>query len=288
MTVYKLGKLPARPGAAPLRWSDYANHSPHSDWTAWLVRTSLTGAPGLLSVTAPAGLPPVPSEFGLTHLPANWQMLENDQVGDCVEAGTIHCIMRWTLWAQGVQAQFLDSDALNLYEAWTGYTPANPNSDGGTDMVDAAKRWVVSGVKDQSGTVHKILCYLSLDPTNEDELAESVYVLGAIGVGVQFPSQWMDDFNAGRPWDAIPNLTDADLAGGHFIPVIGRKANGNFVCVTWGRTQEITPAGLKQNSDEALAYLTDDWVLTATNQTPLLMNFDQLRQDIRQFVQEAA
>ena len=73
-------------------------------------------------------------------------------------------------------------------------------------------------------------------------------------VGLNFPGAWMDAFNAGKPWD----VTTSEVEGGHYVPVIGRAPNGNYVAVTWGRTQEITPAALDRYLMEALVYLTPE------------------------------
>ena len=224
----------------------------------------------------PDPLPPVPTEFGLTDIPQSWGMYGNDTVGDCVIAGAIHETLLWTLNGFGKQAPFADSDGIKYYEQWTGYNPADPSTDQGTDMVAAAKIRQKSGFADDAGTLHKIGAYLALTPGDTQELAEAAYLFGAVGVGVQFPSEWMDAFNNGQPWDAVRR---PHLEGGHYVPVIGRRANGNFVCVSWGKLQEITPAGYRQFSDEALAYVSQDY-LGPDGESPLGFDINQLKADL--------
>lgn len=268
-----LGKRPAKPGAVSLRYADYRlRPDPLWQWILELIeqiygpiwsptppkpQPSPTPDPGPTPVPPPDpnALPVVPISFGMDSLPSPWGMMGNDSAGDCVEAGIIHSIMRWTLRNGGATAPFSDDDALNLYSAWTGYDPNYPSTDQGTNMVDAYKRWQKTGVTDDAGKVHKIGAYVALTAGDTDELAEAAYIFGCVGVGVQFPDQWMDAFDDGEPWDRIgrPNIE-----GGHYIPVIGRKPNGNFVCVTWGKLQEITPAGYKQFADEGLVAVSED------------------------------
>jgi hypothetical protein len=42
--------------------------------------------------------------------------------------------------------------------------------------------------------------------------------------------------------------------------VVGRKANGNFVVITWGAYQEVTPAFLLKYVDEAIVYLSTEFL----------------------------
>lgn len=278
MTAYQLGKTPARPGAVNLRFVDYVRR-PDSLWQ-WILALieSLYGPVPPLPVPEPQPdnlLPPVPDSFGLDTLP-DFGMQGNDVAGDCLEAGAIHETVLWTLDGYGRPAPFADDAGIQLYESWTDYNPRNPASDRGTDMTVAAKRRKKTGLPDQNGVMHTIGAYLALTPGDTQELTEATYLFGAVGVGVAFPRQWMHAFDEGRPWD---RLVRPDFAGGHYIPVIGRRRNGNFVCVTWGRLQEITPTGYRQFNDESLAYVAADY-LGPDGQSPAGFDMEQLKADL--------
>lgn len=222
-TVYKLGKLPARKGAISLQLTRYLK---------------------------PAMLPTPPLIFGRYHLVQTWPMLGNDRVGDCVLAGGDHEVMLWNAEA-GNAVAFSDADALGDYSAITGYDPAHPSTDRGTDMQQAASYRRKVGLVDSGGVRHKVTAYVGLTAGDVDQLALSSWLFGATGIGILMTRDNMQQFADGKPWAPTAGKID----GGHYVPVVGRRPNGNFVCVTWGRLQEITPAFYEQRNDEAVAYL---------------------------------
>lgn len=293
----RLGKLPARNGAASFHFNDYTHTSSMWwDWLLCLLVGELFGpvpTPGPEPTPTPSPIPPVtpvppspppvavlptpPTMFGLEGLPLVYQMQGNDQAGDCVEAGAIHEIMTWTQRAAR-PATFGGDAALALYAQWTGWQPNDPSSDQGTDMVTAASLRRKQGIVDANGGKHQLGAYLALTAGDPDELAQATYLFGCTGVGVQFPQEWETAFDNGQPWDTVARPT---LMGGHYVPVIGRRYNGNFVCVTWGQLQEITPRGYRQFCDEALAYVNAD-ILGANGLSPQGFDLDQLKADLSQ------
>lgn len=231
--VLKLGKKPAREGAYKFKLASY-----------------LTQAP-----------PVAPAVFGHTELVSDYGMLGNDQYGDCVWAGAAHETMLWTAEAGSFTA-FSDKGVLSDYSAVTGFTPTDPNSDQGTDMEEAAKYRRKTGVIDGKSKRHLVDAYLELpgvsarganSPALISSIAWSSYVFGALGIGIEFPNSAMDQFNAGEPWSVVKG---SPIEGGHYIPLVGRRANGNFVVVTWGALQEVTPEFLLAYVDEAVAYVS--------------------------------
>jgi hypothetical protein len=188
-------------------------------------------------------------------------MLGNDRVGDCVFAGADHETMIWGAEA-GTSIGFSDRTAISDYSTVTGYTPSDPNSDEGTDMEVAAKWRRKTGVIDVNGKRHTVDAYLELpgvsarganDPALSRTIANAAYHFGGVGIGIEFPGSAMDQFDAGQPWDVVEG---SDIEGGHYIPLVGRIANGNFIVVTWGKLQEVTPAFLTKYVDEAVVYVS--------------------------------
>ncbi len=224
-TRFKLGKTPAR-HAIKLKLRDYAT-----------------------------ALPATPDVFGHEALlPANVGMLGNDQFGDCVWAGAAHETILWNLEA-GATVTFTADDSLADYAAVTGFKPTDPSSDQGTDMQVAAAYRKATGVIDASGNRHTVAAYLAVEGL--EEAASAAYLFGACGIGIQVPSSAQDQFSAGEPWDVVDG---SSIDGGHYVPLVGRAANGNYLVITWGRVQEATPAFLERYQDEAIAYLSDEFL----------------------------
>jgi len=223
---YKLGKKPARSRATALRFAAYADT---------------------------ASLPTPPQVFGHQGLIASWPMLANDRYGDCVFAGAAHETMLLAKEA-GTTVNFTDSDVLSDYAAVTGFKPGDPSTDNGTDMQVAADYRRTTGIIDAQGRRHTIAAYLALDPGHIENLVLAAYMFVA-GVGLEFPSSAFDQTEAGRPWDVVPG---SPQAGGHYVPLVGRRADGLFVFVSWGAIQLATARFVQAYCDEAVAYLSQE------------------------------
>lgn len=226
----KLGKKDARPGAVKLKLSAYL----------------------------PAELASAPRNFGHYDLFGvdGWGMLGNDQYGDCVLAGGDHESMLWNKMA-GKTVAFDEATALQDYGRITGFTPADPSTDQGTDMEEAAKYRRTVGLVDARGGRHKIQAYAAVNLAPA-KLAQAAHLFGAVGVGIQVPSSAMDQFNEGKVWS---DVGDTNIEGGHYVPLVGRHG-GKYAFVTWGHLQWATSGFVKKYVDEAIAYFTPE-MLTA-------------------------
>lgn len=224
-----LGKKPARAGAIRFRLAAY---------------------------TDAAALPPVPLMFGhetLLH-ESEWQILGNDQYGDCVFAGAAHETMMLAREAKKT-VPFNTAAVLSDYSAVTGFKISDPNSDNGTDVQEAAKYRQTTGILDSNGDRHKIAAYLALDPGNVTHIYQAMYLFGAVGIGIQIPSSAMDQNDKGQVWSPVKGSSNE---GGHYVPGVGRNSKGNIVVVTWGALQAMTPAFLAEYCDEAVAYVSEE------------------------------
>lgn len=229
--MMKLGKQPARPGAVKLRFADFAD-------------TTKLDEP--------------PPDFGHERLIGwDWGMLGNDRVGDCYEAGALHEVMLWN--AEAGRSVPVDAEAaIANYSELTGYDPGAPvdpatgenPTDNGTDVAIALAKRRSTGLLDGAGRRHPIGAYVALDPGNWEQLRYAAYYFDGVGLGLQMPRQWMQQFP--RTWDAVVR---PQPAGGHYVPCVAFR-DGNAVLVSWGGLVEITQAGYEQASDEAYAYLT--------------------------------
>lgn len=226
---YRLGKLPARPGAVKLRMASFID---------------------------PAALPTPPKEFGHEQLVPRWGMLANNLWGDCVIAGGLHETRLWNR-QRGVTVPVGDACAIRNYSAITHFDPnAGPpgrnRTDRGTDMEYAARYRRHTGLVDAAGKHHRIGAYVALDPGDLEQLWAALYLFDAVGVGVEYPAQWSDAFARRKPWDAVAKPR---LRGGHYVSGVARRG-GNLMVVSWGRLHPMTPAGYTQFCDEAIAYLS--------------------------------
>ena len=224
--TFKLGKKPARPGAVRLKFASYSNA---------------------------AGLPPVPPTFG--HDAAigghDWGMFANDRYGDCVWAGAAHETMLLAREA-GNAITFIDAAVLGDYAAVTGFDPAKPETDQGTDVQQAAEYRRTTGVIDAHGSRHRIAAYLALKPGNLQHLYQATYLFGAAGIGLQLPATALQQSKQGQTWDVVAG---APIDGGHYVPLVGRQAAGLHV-ISWGPDQVMSDTFLKQYCDEAIAYVS--------------------------------
>jgi hypothetical protein len=254
----RYGKLPARINSVQLKLADYFDHA--------------------------TVLPKIPAEFGHEHLVASWDMLANDTVGDCVFAGAGHETVLWNDEASR-RVAFTDESILSDYSAVTGYDPAQAQPDGsnptdqGTDMQIAASYRRRIGILDATGVRHKVGGYVALRQGDPPQLAAAAYIFGAVGIGLRCPDYMEQEFAAGKPWDVRHG--SPDIVGGHYVPVIGRLANGNFLVVTWGQVQQMTPAFYRRFCDEAVVYFSTEFM--TAGHSPEGFDLAQLQTNLQAF-----
>jgi hypothetical protein len=213
--------------------------------------------------------PPAPAVVDYVSKVADWPMYGNDQYGDCVWAMIGHTIEAATTYGQGQTVKVSDADVLKGYSAVTGFDPADPSTDQGTVIQDALDYWRKVGVGG-----HKIMAFAQIDHTNLDEIDAALYLFGHVQLGIDFPAVAMDQFNEGKPWDVVAD--DGGNEGGHAISgglarrdaatpfpprpeLVGKNARGNYVVITWGRAQEMTPAFFARYVEEAWTVITPEW-----------------------------
>lgn len=214
------------------------------------------------SAFATLALPTPPARFGHGTMYRDWGLLGNDQYGDCVFAGAGHETMLWKHLA-GHPVTFTDQAVLSDYSAVTGFDPADPNTDQGTDMRAALSYRQKTGVVDANGVRHKIGAYVALTPGNWAELMQAVYVFGTVGVGIQFPRSAMDQFNNNQPWDVVAG---SPIEGGHYVPAAGRSSLTTAGVITWGRRQGMTRAFYEAFNDESFCSISVEELRAGKNE----------------------
>lgn len=253
---YKLGLKAPRPGSVRLSLATYLNFRK---------------------------LPIPPKVFGHYQLIPDdgWGMLGNDEWGDCADAGPCHQTMVVTAEGLGTPAPFSTASALENYTQTSGFDPnAGPSGDNptdqGTDIAKMAAYWANTGFVDDKGVRHKVVAVTNLHPGDLREIAAATYLFQTVGLGFALPDSAQEQTQKGEPWSVVP---DANIEGGHYVPLVGRRANGNFVGVTWGQLQEITPGFIRTYNNQGIVCLSEEMMKNAKS----IDGFDDtlLRQDIK-------
>jgi len=249
MAELKLGKLPARKNAVSFKFTDYVDLSK---------------------------FPKVPKSFGHEGFrnTFKWGMLGNDEVGDCVIAGGMHETMIWSRCGGNKIAPFDTKTAIKMYSEITGYNPRNPQTDMGTDMQAAASYRKHTGLLDSDGVRHKISAYLALSPGNLQQHLIALYLFGAVGIGILFPSYAMQQFEEGRVWDIEQG---GSIDGGHYIPLVANRSR--ILCVTWGRLHAMTNEFFQRYNDESIVYLSEE--MFKERKSPEGFDYDKLLSDLQ-------
>lgn len=246
----RLGKTPARMNATVLKLSDYLDHAEIA--------------------------PHIPVEFGPDG--GDWGVNGNDLYQTCVWAGAARETELWSRDA-GFAVTIDTEQSLADYATVTGFDPGNPKTDLGTDVQVAASYRRRVGLLDTNGVRHRIGGYVSLIQGEPDQLAAATYVFGAIGVGLRFPDYAQEEFEAGSPWAVRYGVPK--MLGGMYVPVTGRGANGNFRVIAWGRMHEMQPSFYRRYCDEAICYLTPEFLRAGA--APLGFNRARLLADLEAF-----
>lgn len=219
-----------------------------------------------------AALPTIPNQFGHDALVSDWQMLGNDRYGCCVWSGGAHETMLWNKEA-GKEIVFTPENVLSDY-ASTGFNPATGANDNGTQPRDAMKYRVSKGLIDSSGNRHKIAAYVRIKAKNLDNVYAAMYLFGAVGIGIKFPSSAMEQFNNGQPWDVV---NGSPIEGGHYVPIVAKR--DNLIAVTWGKEQPMTNSFFLKYCTEVWGILSEEMLVDGCNLEGF--NNEQLLSDLK-------
>ncbi len=241
MPVYPTGKKPPRHDPRTLRYAAY--------------RTSFTP------------VAPVQAHWG-RNLP--FTPLGNTQYGDCAEAGYAHQVQ---VWCDRAGHPFVpdDTETLGAYSAITGFNPADPSTDQGTDMLSACQFWKATGLGG-----HQVYAYLSLQMA-QWAIREAIALYGGCYIGLALPLSAQGQ--AGGVW-AVTTGPDAEAGswGGHCVNLTGYDQDMLW-CSTWGALQAMTWEWLETYLDEAFVLLSRDW-LRASGQSPSGLAWGALQADL--------
>lgn len=219
------------------------------------------------------GPPPAASNDYIAAVDAivhgNWGVLSNDSIGDCVIADEGHYLMLRTANAGRIVIPS-DQQIIQLYSDETGYDPADPSTDQGTDETSDC-RWMC----DHGILGHKADSTAMVDPTDLDHVKWCVQLFGACKLGVDWTQRQMDQFDAGQTITGDPQ---GNVLGGHDVPIF-RYAGDNFWICTWGRIVPVS-RDFVTAAEEAHGLVFGDWV-RAQGTAPSGFNLAQLDADLK-------
>lgn len=224
----KLGKAPARHDKRTLKYEDFT--------------------------LASSALPVLPQAHWGHGLP--YTMLGNDQYGDCVEAAYAHMLQTWIARSKSAGPYTPDdTGTLAAYSALTGFNPANPSTDRGTDMLSACNYWRTTGMNG-----YEIDAFLSVNPQHTDFVKDAVAYYGGLYIGAQLPVSAQAQSVPGGTWSVTTGPDSvAGSWGGHCIPIVGYDKKLLYV-VTWGMIVGMTWGFLQTYCDEAFVFLAHEWI----------------------------
>lgn len=167
----------------------------------------------------------------------DWQMLGNDQYGDCGFAGREHYQMAKAA-VYGERETFESADDLVAE-----YLKYNHGRDVGVNLADALLTWYRQG---------KILAFAPVDHKSPAKMDAAMQAFKGLYCGVSLTDDADQLFSDGQPWNT-DHGQKPDPAEGHCI--VKAKADGHTLdeYVTWGALQ---PATIRWSA----ACLDEAWV----------------------------
>ena len=171
------------------------------------------------------------SEDYLSNL-SKWQLLGNDQYGDCAAVGWAN-LRRFMSAMLGEKENYpaLD-DVLKLYKT---QNPNFPVDDNGMDMQSLLEYLNKNGGPDGV----KLVAFASVDTSNLDEVKSAIHIFGSVLLGVEVQSGNQQDFAEGKVWDYHPKQP---IEGGHCVLSGGflGKSKSDIRFITWGNETGMT------------------------------------------------
>jgi hypothetical protein len=211
----------------------------------------------------------------------DWEMLGNDSLGLCAEAAVMHQLMGVTTVAHA-GSPFIATTAqtISLYSAATGYNPADPSTDQGTDMVQLAQFLMANGAAG-----HAIPAATAIDVNNLDQIKLAAYLFGGVQLGIAAPS-YILQVAPGSSWSPNQNIgADSSIAGGHAIYLVGYGRQG-FRVVSWGVEYTFDVEFWNEYVQQAIGLVMPDWI-KQSGMSPSGVNLESLISEA-QLLQSAA
>lgn len=183
----------------------------------------------------------------LAALNGGWNMLGNDQYGDCVA-------VTWSNIRRLVTATLTDApsypsldEVIALYKT---QNPGFPAEDNGMDVQTVLEFLASRGGPDGV----KAVAFARVDHTDPAEVQAAIAVFGYVWTGVTVAENNQQEFAAGQPWDYDPS---SPVDGGHSVitggygGIAAGALAGDEKFITWAQEASFTDAFWASSVDEA-------------------------------------
>ncbi len=221
-------------------------------------------APALMLASFLTGIIPdhPTSEDYLSQL-QNWQMLGNDQYGDCVA-------VTWANMRRLVTAALSTENYPTMNQVIALYKTQNPNfptQDDGMDIQTCLEYLHSLGGPD--GT--KVIAFAKVDLSNLDEVKAALAIFGCLWLGINVQRANMTEFDRGQPWDYVPGSPND---GGHSIIGGGYTglASNDVRFITWAQETGFTDNFWNKQVEEAWAVIWPEQLGTIEFQEGIDLN----------------
>jgi hypothetical protein len=180
-------------------------------------------------------------------------MYGNDAIGDCAEAACGHLIqLASAVTGRLTSVQLADIES--AYSAITGWDPARPATDKGSQMLDVLRYWRTTGI---AGV--QIDAFVALKPGNDTHFEAALNLFGGVYLGLDLPTAAQTQ----TVWDIAPPGARADSWrpgswGGHAVAVVAYDRL-TVRLVSWGALRVATRAFIRTYASEAYATIGGLW-----------------------------
>jgi len=221
-------------------------------------------APALMLASFLTGIIPdhPTSEDYLSQL-QNWQMLGNDQYGDCVA-------VTWANMRRLVTAALSTENYPTMNQVIALYKTQNPNfptQDDGMDIQTCLEYLHSLGGPDGM----KVVAFAKVDLSNLDEVKAALAIFGCLWLGINVQRANMTEFDRGQPWDYVPG---SPIDGGHSIIGGGYTglASNDVRFITWAQETGFTDNFWNKQVEEAWAVIWPEQLGTIEFQEGIDLN----------------
>jgi hypothetical protein len=201
----------------------------------------------------------------------NWQMLGNDQYGDCVA-------VTWANMRRLVTGILANESYPTMDQVIALYKTQNPNfpkQDDGMDIQTCLEYLHRRGAPD--GT--KVVAFARVNLSNLDEVKAALAIFGCLWLGINVQKANMTEFGNGQPWDYVPGSANEgghSVLGGGYLSI----ASNDVRFITWAQETGFTDNFWNKQVEEAWVAIWPEQLGTAQFQEGI--DFDKLAADYKQ------
>lgn len=196
-----------------------------------------------LGFYAAGPLPKAPAAMPVPDL-NDWQVLGNDQYGDCGVAGLQHLFMADAADTGKTEAFPTEDQTVAYYLDYT------QGQDGGVVLSD-----YLAHVRQNGYYGHTVSAYAPVNVHDVPTLQFAIWAYDAAYTGIAVTQQMQKDFQIGEPW-TLESL-ESPVLGGHCIPIVGYDSQYLYA-ITWGEVQAIAYSAWHYMAEEAWAVITGE------------------------------